>query len=59
MKRNNNINIHSQRGDIPIGQILIIGAIVIPLVVVLVMFRDDLIAFFLKAYLEIVKIITP
>jgi len=34
-----------ERGDIPVGPILIIGIIVIPIVIGLVIFRDDLMSF--------------
>lgn len=37
----------NQRGDIPVGQILVIGLIVIPLVLTLVLFRGEV-----KKFLE-------
>ena len=35
----------NERGDIPVGPILIIGLIAIPLVSALVIFRDDLLGY--------------
>jgi len=59
MTRNNKQKISSQRGDIPVGQILIIGAIVIPLIIVLVMYRNDLIAFLIGAHVDVMKASAP
>ena len=36
---------HDERGEIPVGPILVIGLIVIPLVVMLAVFRDNIAQF--------------
>jgi hypothetical protein len=36
---------HDQRGDVPVGPILVIGLIAIPLVIALVVFRDEMLEY--------------
>ena len=38
-----------QRGEMPIGPLLIIALIVIPLVFLLILFRDEVVTFFTEA----------
>jgi len=44
---------HEQSGDIPVGTILIIGLVVIPLVLVLVAFKSELWTGLIDAYVDI------
>lgn len=48
----NKIKIKSQRGDIPVGQILIIGAIIIPLIIMLVVYKAELTYFLFEQHSE-------
>ena len=41
-----------ERGDIPVGPILIIGLIAIPLVIALVIFRDELLGYLRERFDE-------
>ena len=44
-----------QRGEIPIGPLLIIALIIVPLVLLLVFFRDELVEFFASAIENLFK----
>lgn len=53
MRRGNKkIKIKSQRGDVPVGQILLIGAIIIPLIIILIMFKSELAMFLFEEHSE-------
>lgn len=41
--------LNDESGEIPIGPLLIIALIIVPLVLLLVFFRDELVSFFNKA----------
>ena len=41
--------LNDESGEIPIGPLLIIALIIVPLVLLLVFFRDELVGFFNKA----------
>lgn len=43
-----------QRGDIPVGQLLVIGLIVIPLVIMLVIFRVEIYTWFIDRWVDLV-----
>lgn len=42
-----------QRGDVPIGQILLIGAVLIPLILLLVKYKADVYMFFIEKNVEV------
>ena len=44
-----------ERGEIPIGPLLIIALIIVPLVLLLVFFRDELVGFFTDALNNLFK----
>jgi hypothetical protein len=41
---------HDQRGDIPVGPILIIGLIAIPMVIALIAFSDDVLGYIAERF---------
>ena len=44
----------SQAGEIPVGTILVIGLIAIPLVIALIILREDIYLFFIDQWVEFV-----
>ncbi|NCC26611.1 MAG: hypothetical protein EOM22_00285 [Gammaproteobacteria bacterium] len=42
-----------ERGDIPVGQLAVIGLIVIPLVIALIIFRDELLGWLRERWDEV------
>jgi len=41
-------------GDVPVGNILVVGAIVIPLVITLIIFREEIYLFLIDRWVEFV-----
>lgn len=44
---------HDERGDIPVGQLAVIGLVVIPLVIAMIAFRKDLTEWFKEQWEKI------
>lgn len=53
MRQNHKIKRKRQRGDVPIGQILLIGAVLIPLILLLVKYKADVYMFFIEKNVEV------
>jgi len=46
---------HNENGEVPVGTLLIIGLIVIPLVLVLAIFRSELTTWFIDRWVDVVS----
>lgn len=53
MRQNHKIKRKWQRGDVPIGQILLIGAVLIPLILLLIRYKADVYMFFIDKNVEV------